>query len=108
MLASRMVRTPTGKDTNSNLTSTDLDAIKVHLGRLKEINDPKPLLHQKLIARLDGNLQRVNTPDPNNMPPPILASLNGDDSWNIFDQASLEQINFASWPGTVNWNDTQV
>jgi hypothetical protein len=37
-----------------------------------------------------------------------LASLDRDDSWNIFDQASLEQINFASWPGTIHWNDTQV
>jgi hypothetical protein len=108
MRASQMVRIPFGKDSNPDSTTTDLDAIKVHLGRLKEINGPKPLLHQKLIARLDGNLQRVNTPDPANMSQPVLASLDRDDSWNIFDQASLEQINFASWPGTIHWNDTQV
>jgi hypothetical protein len=77
------------------------------------MNDPKPLLYEKLIARLDGNLQRVNTPDPNIMPPSGLTVIDGDSSWNIFDQASLEQINFASWPYTeqpaiVQWNDTQA
>ncbi|KAF2450418.1 hypothetical protein P171DRAFT_377462 [Karstenula rhodostoma CBS 690.94] len=91
----------------------DLDTIKVHLGKLQQMNDPKPLLHTKLIARLDGNLQRVNTPNPSTIPQPDLTSLNGDASWNIFDQASLEQINFASWPyteqpGTMHWNGTQA
>jgi hypothetical protein len=72
------------------------------------MNDPKPLLYKKLIARLEGNLQRVNTPDPSNMSQPILAALDVDASWNIFDQASLEQINFTSWPGTIHWNGTQA
>ncbi|KAL5396088.1 hypothetical protein PMIN02_003451 [Paraphaeosphaeria minitans] len=95
------------------LNFTDLDTIKVHLEKLQQMNDPKPLLHAKLIARLDGNLQRVNTPNPNTINQPDLISLDGDSSWNIFDQASLEQINFASWPyteqpQTMHWNEAQA
>jgi hypothetical protein len=77
------------------------------------MNDPKPLLHTKLIARLDGSLQRISTLNLNTMPPPDLTSLDVDNSWNIFDQASLEQINFASWPYTerpeaMHWNGDQA
>lgn len=95
------------------LTVIDLETIKVHLGKLQQMNDPKPLLHAKLIARLDNNLKRVDALVPSTMPQPDLTSLDVDNSWNIFDQASLEQINFASWPfterpETMHWNGTQA
>lgn len=85
----------------------------MHLEKLQQINDPKPLLHAKLIARLDSNLQRVNALDINTLSQSDPTPLEGDSSWNIFDQASLEQINFASWPyaeqpGTMHWNQPQV
>lgn len=94
------------------LIAADLDTIRVHLQKLKQMNDPKPVLHAKLIARLEGNLQKVSTPNPNTMPPPQMAPLDGDNSWNIFDQASLEQINFPSWPYAeqpnvaMHWSNT--
>lgn len=92
---------------------TDLDTIKVHLEKLKQMNDPKPLLHSKLLARLEGELERVPTPSLDNMPQQEVVSLDGDNSWNIFDQASLEQINFLAWPyteqpGTVYWNNNNA
>ncbi|KAJ4295640.1 hypothetical protein N0V90_007653 [Kalmusia sp. IMI 367209] len=93
--------------------SNDLNTIRVHLDKLKQMNDPKTLLHTKLIARLDGNLQKVNTPDANVIHHQDLTALNVDSSWHIFDQASLEQMNFGSWPypgpsETMQWTDAHA
>ncbi|KAF2008553.1 hypothetical protein BU24DRAFT_360239 [Aaosphaeria arxii CBS 175.79] len=91
----------------------DLDAIKVHLDKLKQANDPKPLLHTKLITRLDGSLQKVNTHKVNDSSQQNYTTLDVDSSWHIFDQASLEQMNFGSWsyPGaseSTQWTDAQI
>jgi hypothetical protein len=85
---------------------------------LKRINEPKPSLRDKLIARLEESLAGVRTPvsvpvdvhrqqpqQQQQQPPmyhngvPMLASSLSpvDHSWQIFDQASLQQMIFPAW-----------
>ena len=72
--------------------------IRIHLDMLKRKNEPepKPSLCDKLIARLEDSLHDVSTPDFTNSQQghePVMDP-NFDYSWQIFDQVSLQQINF--------------
>lgn len=76
---------------------TDLQNIQVHLNMLKQMNEPTSSLCGRLIKRLEEILQGVHTPDVFNTTHdvPSLTSAGIDDqSWHIFDQASLEQIGY--------------
>jgi hypothetical protein len=76
----------------------DMRNIRIHLDMLKRKNEPepKPSLCDKLIARLEDSLHDVSTPDFTNSQQghePVMDP-NFDYSWQIFDQVSLQQINF--------------
>ncbi|EFX05176.1 hypothetical protein CMQ_1812 [Grosmannia clavigera kw1407] len=94
----------------------DLRNIRVHLEMLNQMNVPKSKLCDRLIGRLEESLRGVNTPDMTVLamqPQPQPSFLGPDDTttgpspgsmdysaWQIFDQASLQQISFrAEWAG---------
>ena len=67
---------------------------------LRQTNEPKPSLRDKLITRLEQSLEGVHTPSPSGFAEQIPMSgitSNLDYSWHIFDQASLEQLTFPHW-----------
>lgn len=70
------------------------------MARLNQINDPKPSLHTTLITRLESSIQKVNTPAVGTVAQEETANLEIDGTWTIFDESSLGQIDFASWPYT--------
>jgi hypothetical protein len=93
---------------------------------LKQMNEPKPSLCEKLIARLEDSLRGVNTPDSNAIlqaqqqleqeqqqqqaaqqayyDPTTGAPALDPYSWQIFDQASLQQI--GAYP--ISWAPAPV
>lgn len=62
---------------------------------LKRKNDLGSSLCDKLIARLETDMQDVSTPDYSNKQPqqPLLDPI-FDPSWQIFDQMNLQQMGF--------------
>ncbi|KAG5661746.1 hypothetical protein KAF25_003985 [Fusarium avenaceum] len=74
----------------------DLGNIRTHLDILKQKNEPKPSLCDKLITRLEDSLQDVSTPDFSYVQPshPSVMDPAFDYSWQIFDQVNLQQFNF--------------
>lgn len=83
----------------------DLANIRIHLDMLKRMNEPKSKLCDRLVKRLEQSLQGVQTPDVNMAIPQqaFLPSSAGPGSeaipysdWQIFDQASLRDIPFAT------------
>jgi len=71
--------------------------IKLHLNILKQKNEPKPSLCDKLIARLEESLQEVSTPDFTSYVQPAHPSVmdpSFDYTWQIFDQVNLQHIQF--------------
>jgi hypothetical protein len=79
----------------------DLSNIRIHLEILKKMNGPKPSLCDKLISRLEESLAPVHSPNSlelqrdayNN----ISMSAHVDQSWQIFDQSSLQQMIYPAW-----------
>ena len=70
---------------------------------LRQTNEPKPSLREKLASRLEQSLQGIQTPSPTALNDPMdLATMNQDldYSWQIFNQASLEQVMYPEWTGT--------
>ena len=75
-------------------TRADLLGIRVHLEKLKQVMG----LGDKLVARLEASLANVHTPvgpedgagDTGIMGP-------ADQSWQIFDQASLQSMMYSNW-----------
>lgn len=86
--------------THTDMT-TDLNNIRIHLEILKKMNGPKPNLHRKLIIRLEESLAPVHTPESAESHPNaynnIAMSAQLDQSWQIFDQASLQQMIYPAW-----------
>jgi hypothetical protein len=82
----------------------DLSNIRLHLGIMKKLNGPKPSLCDKLIFRLEESLVPVHSPNSfelqrdayNN----VSMSAQVDQSWQIFDQASLQQMIYPAWSGS--------
>jgi hypothetical protein len=74
----------------------DLGNIRTHLNILKQKNEHKPSLCDKLITRLEDSLQDVSTPDFSYVQPshPSVMDPAFDYSWQIFDQVNLQQFNF--------------
>lgn len=71
---------------------------------LRQTNEPKPSLREKLASRLEQSLQSIQTPSPTALNDPMTLTAmdqNLDYSWQIFDQASLEQVMFPQWTGTA-------
>ena len=91
-------------DSSSLSGNVDLDNIRIHFEMLKQTNEPKPSLREKLIVRLESSLQKVHTPSPSAMPNPIVTPTMNPSmdyaSWHIFDQASLQQVEYPLWPRT--------
>lgn len=74
---------------------------------LRQTNEPKPSLRDKLITTLEQSLQGVQMPPP---PPSAYsqpiglqqpAAANLDYTWQIFDRASLQSLNFP-WQDSPN------
>ncbi|KAH7120221.1 hypothetical protein B0J13DRAFT_512709 [Dactylonectria estremocensis] len=88
-----------------NGEADDLRNIRIHLDFLRETNTPKPSLHDKLATRLEQSLQGMQTPSPTTlndaMNIPVI-SPDLDYSWQIFSQASLDQMTFGIWPETTD------
>lgn len=83
------------------LTVLDLKNIRVHLEMLRNTNQPKPSLRDTLAFCLEQNIQGLQTPSPSTMIDPLNLPDLGSDldySWQIFNQASLEQVAFNVWP----------
>ena len=82
----------------------DLSNIRIHLEILKKMNGPKPSLCDKLLSRLEESLVPVHSPNSfelqrdayNN----VSMSAQVDQSWQIFDQASLQQMIYPAWSGS--------
>ncbi|KAH7153436.1 hypothetical protein EDB81DRAFT_648572 [Dactylonectria macrodidyma] len=88
-----------------NGEADDLGNIRIHLDFLRETNAPKPSLHDKLATRLEQSLHGMQTPSPKTlndaMNLPVI-SPDLDYSWQIFSQASLDQMPFGIWPETTD------
>lgn len=70
---------------------------------LKQTNEPKPSLRDKLVTRLERSLKGVQPPSPTTYADPMsmaaaMDSTGVDYSWQIFDQSSLQQMAYPSWP----------
>lgn len=80
---------------------SDLGNIRIHLDFLRQTNEPKPSLHDKLATRLEQSLQGMQTPSPTALHDAVslpVISPDLDYSWQIFNQASLDQVTFGIWP----------
>ena len=78
----------------------DLGNIGVHLEILKKMNRPKPSLCDKLIFRLEESLSPVHSPDSVELQRNaynMAMSAQVDQSWQIFDQASLQEMIYPAW-----------
>ncbi|KAL4781132.1 hypothetical protein BJX76DRAFT_350410 [Aspergillus varians] len=79
----------------------DVTSIKVHLEKLKDTAGPNPSLRGILVARLESSLARVQMPDPENLPDNAYENLTMmapiDQSWQLFDQSSLQQMMYSDW-----------
>ncbi|KKK12039.1 hypothetical protein ARAM_000985 [Aspergillus rambellii] len=79
----------------------DLPNIRIHLQMLKQITGLKPNLCDKLITRLEASLATVHTPTSVDLQqnayedPPAIAPM--DQSWQIFDQSSLQHMMYSDW-----------
>ncbi|KAH8714562.1 fungal transcriptional regulatory protein [Ilyonectria robusta] len=88
-----------------NGEADDLGNIRIHLDFLRQTNEPKPSLHDKLATRLEQSLQGMQTPSPTALHDPMslpVISPDLDYSWQIFNQASLDQVTFGIWPETTD------
>ncbi|KAF7552942.1 hypothetical protein G7Z17_g3968 [Cylindrodendrum hubeiense] len=93
-----------------NGESDDLGNIRIHLDFLRQTNEPKPSLHDKLATRLEQSLQGMQTPSPTTLPDPMslpVISPDLDYSWQIFSQASLDQVTFGIWPEATDLQPIQ-
>jgi hypothetical protein len=64
---------------------------------LEHLNQPRTPLYDQLISRLEESLQSVNISESNaasNENPSLTYIPNMDQPWQIFDQMSLQQINY--------------
>ncbi|KAK6212129.1 hypothetical protein QIS74_10083 [Colletotrichum tabaci] len=68
----------------------DLENVNIHLQKLKEMHEPKPSLRGILASRLDQKLQGLHTPASGDAEGFEQEIRNLDNSWYIFDQASLQ------------------
>lgn len=78
----------------------DLKNIRVHLDMLRQTHEPKPSLRDKLVSRLEQSLETAQTPSPSALRDPLAMpplSPGFDYSWQIFDQASLQQVAYPAW-----------
>ncbi|KAH6616250.1 fungal transcriptional regulatory protein [Boeremia exigua] len=81
--------------------SDDLDLIRAHLASLRETNETSHSLRHRLAERLSCALDGMEPPSSSTIQPNSLDidTINPqfDDSWQIFDQASLDQVMLSAW-----------
>lgn len=85
---------------NNALTlGVDFRNIRVHMDLLRETNEKTPCLRGKLIARLEEHMENVETPSPSTMnnAAGVDITSNLDYSWQLFDQAIMEQVMDPFW-----------
>ncbi|KAJ6781653.1 hypothetical protein PWT90_01403 [Aphanocladium album] len=76
----------------------DFQNIRIHLELLRDTNEPKPCLREKLAARLEQQLDSLHTPSPSTAQQvPIDMSQGLDYSWQLFDHALIEQVMDPFW-----------
>lgn len=67
---------------------------------LRQTHEPKPSLRDRLASRLEQSLETAHTPSPSALRDPMAMpplSPGFDYSWQIFDQASLQQVAYPAW-----------
>ncbi|TDZ65220.1 hypothetical protein CTRI78_v003529 [Colletotrichum trifolii] len=74
----------------------DLENVGLHLQKLKETHEPRPSLRAILAARLEEKLQGLHTPASGDAKVFEQEMRSLDNSWYIFDQASL-QAGYELW-----------
>lgn len=85
----------------------DLTNIRIHLEMLRQTHEPRPSLRDKLVTRLEQSLEAAQAPSPTalrdagaanaaTLQSPLSPTF--DYSWQIFDQASLQQVTYPAWP----------
>ncbi|KAJ3496928.1 hypothetical protein NLG97_g2298 [Lecanicillium saksenae] len=76
----------------------DFQNIRIHLELLRDTNEPKPCLREKLAARLEQQLDSLHTPSPSTAQQvPLDMSQGLDYSWQLFDHAIIEQVMDPFW-----------
>lgn len=82
--------------------ANDIHNIRAHLASLRETNEPSDSLRYTLAARLTRALEGIQTPSPSGLPQNVLdvhaISPDYDQSWQIFNETSLEEVMFSAWP----------
>ncbi|KAI1846127.1 hypothetical protein JX265_010504 [Neoarthrinium moseri] len=79
----------------------DLNDINTHVKMLRQTNEPKPSLRDKLATRLERSLESIHIPSPSAIQAsmestsPVISYPNY--PWNIFDQTSLQQVEYPMW-----------
>ncbi|EGX88272.1 Fungal transcriptional regulatory protein [Cordyceps militaris CM01] len=73
----------------------DFQNIRIHMDVLRDTNEPKPSLRERLAARLEQELDSLHTPSPSTVPMDMAQGL--DYSWQLFDQAIMEQVMDPFW-----------
>lgn len=80
---------------------TDLPSIRVHLEMLKRMTGPKPSLRDILVARLESSLATIQVPEAASLSQNVYENLAimapMDQSWQLFDQSSLQQMMYSDW-----------
>ncbi|OJJ02065.1 hypothetical protein ASPVEDRAFT_62226 [Aspergillus versicolor CBS 583.65] len=78
----------------------DLPSIRVHLQMLKRMTGPKPSLRDVLVARLESSLTTIQVRESASLPQNVYGNLAMmapmDQSWQLFDQSSLQQM-YSDW-----------
>lgn len=91
----------------------DLNCVRAHLLSLRETNEPGLSLRARLAARLERALEGVHTPDFSALQQQNTLNIdnlspNFDPSWEIFNQASLQQVMFPIWTNPTELQDIQL
>lgn len=68
---------------------------------LKRMTGPKPSLRDILVARLESSLAAIQIPESATLPQNVYENLAMmapmDQSWQLFDQSSLQQMMYSDW-----------
>ncbi|KAM3553420.1 hypothetical protein MY1884_006682 [Beauveria asiatica] len=76
----------------------DFQNIRIHMELLRDTNEPKPCLREKLAALLEQQLDTLGTPSPSTTAQVSLDMGQGlDYSWQLFDPAIIEQVMDPFW-----------
>ncbi|PYH97060.1 hypothetical protein BO71DRAFT_396502 [Aspergillus ellipticus CBS 707.79] len=75
----------------------DICNIQIHLEKLKQTMGLQPRLGDRLVARIETSLANVHTPGSHDTSENVGIMGPVDQSWQIFDQASLQSMLYSDW-----------